>query len=85
MISVSEAVEKLRDILSFDVQNKKNGKVFDRFIAEALEIETSKLRSYIYKDNLPILEITKFLLSRNINVNEFFSKKFEAKEVLNND
>ena len=85
MISVEEAVEKLKDIISQECQDEKNGRVFDKHVAKQIGLETSKLRSYIYKDNLPILEITMFLLSKNINVNEFFSKKFEAEEVLNND
>ena len=83
MISVEEAVEKLKDIVSFDV--RKNTEITDKHIAKALCMPSSKLRSYIYTNNLPMLEITKYLLEKNVNVNEFFSKNFECEEVLNHD
>ncbi len=70
MLSYKEIIEKLKDILSQELGNKK---VFDKDVAQALEIEYNKFRQQKYRDiYIPYYDIMQFLAKRNISINYFF-------------
>ena len=70
MLLYNEIIEKLKDILSQELGNKK---IFDKDIAAALEIDYNKFRQQKYRNiYIPYPEIMKFLAKRNISINWFF-------------
>jgi len=70
MVSYPELIEKLKNILSQELGNKK---IFDKDIAVALEIDYDKFRKQKSRNGLiPYYEIMSFLAKRNISINWFF-------------
>jgi hypothetical protein len=70
MVSYTELIEKLKNILSQELGNKK---IFDKDIAIALEIDYDKFRKQKSRNGLiPYYEIMSFLAKRNISINWFF-------------
>jgi len=70
MLKYFEIIDKLKDILSQELGNKK---VFDKDIALALEIDYNRFRQQKYRDiYIPYPEIMQFLAKRNISINWFF-------------
>jgi len=70
MLLYNEVIEKLKDILSQELGNKK---IFDKDIAKALEIDHNRFRQQKHRDIfIPYPEIMQFLAKRNISINWFF-------------
>lgn len=62
-------IEKLKDILSLELGNKK---ILDKDIAIALEINYDNFRKQKARNTIPYFEIMSFLAKRNISINWFF-------------
>lgn len=70
MIKIDEIIEKLKDILSQELGNKK---ILDKDIAKALEIDYDRFRKLKSRNGLvPYPEIMMFLAKRKISINWFF-------------
>ncbi|KLE08084.1 repressor [Aliarcobacter butzleri L354] len=69
MQNYNEIIEKLKDILSKELDNKK---VFDKDIAQALNISYDVFRKAKQYNRVPYWEIMQFLAKRNISINWFF-------------
>jgi repressor LexA len=69
MINFSEILEKIKDILSKELDDKK---VFDKDIAQALNINYDNFRKQKARNKIPYYEIMSFLAKRNISINWFF-------------
>ncbi|MFW3341823.1 S24 family peptidase [Aliarcobacter butzleri] len=69
MQNYNEILEKLKDILSKGLDNKK---VFDKDIAKALNINYDVFRKAKQYNKVPYFEIMQFLAKRNISINWFF-------------
>ena len=70
MINFIEAIEKLKDILSQELGNKR---VLNKDVASALEMDYDSFRKQKSRNNtLPYYEIMHFLAKRNISINWFF-------------
>jgi repressor LexA len=70
MLKFNEIIEKLKDILSQELGNKK---VLDKDIAKALEIDHNRFRKQkSRKGSIPYPEIMVFLAKRKISINWFF-------------
>lgn len=69
MQNYNEILEKLKDILSKELDNKK---VFDKDIAQSLNINYDVFRKAKQYNRVPYLEIMQFLAKRNISINWFF-------------
>ena len=69
MQNYNEILEKLKDILSKELGNKK---VFDKDIAQVLNINYDVFRKAKQYNRVPYLEIMQFLAERNISINWFF-------------
>lgn len=65
----SEILEKLKDIISTELENKK---IFDKDIATALDINYDSFRKQKARGSIPYYEIMSFLAKRNISINWFF-------------
>ncbi|WP_235826992.1 S24 family peptidase [Aliarcobacter vitoriensis] len=68
-IALNEILEKLKDILSKELDNKK---VFDKDIAQALDINYDIFRKAKQYNRVPYWEIMQFLAKRSISINWFF-------------
>lgn len=64
-----EILEKIKDILSQELGNKK---IFDKDIAQALNINHDSFRKQKARGSIPYYEIMSFLAIRNISINWFF-------------
>jgi len=69
MLKYNEIIEKLKDILSQELDNKK---ILDKDIALALEINYDIFRKQKSRNSIHYLEIMQFLAKRNISINWFF-------------
>ena len=69
MQNYNEILEKLKDILSKELDNKK---VFDKDIAQALNINYDVFRKAKQYNRVLYWEIMQFLAKRNISINWFF-------------
>lgn len=70
MLKFDEIIEKLKDILSQELGNKK---ILDKDIAAALEIDYNRFRKQKSRSGLiPYPEIMMFLAKRKISINWFF-------------
>ena len=69
MQNYNEILEKLKDILSKELDNKK---VFDKDIAQALNINYDVFRKAKQYNRVSYWEIMQFLAKRNISINWFF-------------
>ncbi len=69
MQNYNEILEKLKDILSKELDNKK---VFNKDIAQALNINYDVFRKAKQYNRVPYYEIMQFLAKRNISINWFF-------------
>ncbi|EFU69110.1 conserved hypothetical protein [Aliarcobacter butzleri JV22] len=69
MQNYNEILEKFKDILSKELDNKK---VFDKDIAQALNISYDVFRKAKQYNRVPYWEIMQFLAKRNISINWFF-------------
>ncbi|MCG3685358.1 S24 family peptidase [Aliarcobacter butzleri] len=69
MQNYNEILEKLKDILSKELDNKK---VFDKDISQALNINYDVFRKAKQYNRVPYWEIMQFLAKRNISINWFF-------------
>lgn len=69
MISFVNFIDKLKDILSNELGNKK---VFDKDIAKVLDINYDTFRKQKQYNKVPYYEIMSFLAKRNISINWFF-------------
>lgn len=70
MQNYNEILEKLKDILSKEIGNKKT---YDKDVASALGIEDSNFRKLKHINSVPYFEIMTFLVKRNISINCGFS------------
>ncbi len=68
-MNYKEILEKIKDILSQELGNKK---VLDKDIATALEINYDNFRKQKARNKIPYFEIMSFLAKRNISINWFF-------------
>lgn len=76
MLSYKEIIEKVKDILSHELGNKK---IYDKDVAKALDIEYNKFRQQKYRDiHIPYYTIMQFLAKRNISINYFFFNQLPA-------
>ena len=66
-----EVVERIKDILSTEIE----GFIFDRHVAEELDIPHITMRINIMKNRLPLKQIALFCYKRNIILNELIFKK----------
>ncbi len=69
MNNYNEILEKIKDIISQELGNKK---VLDKDIATALEINYNNFRKQKARNKIPYYEIMSFLAKRNISINWFF-------------
>lgn len=69
MKKYEELINKLKDILSEELGNKK---IFDKDIAYALDINYDNFRKQKARGSIPYPEIMSFLAIRNISINWFF-------------
>ncbi len=69
MQNYNEILEKIKDILSQELGNKK---IFDKDIATALDINYDNFRKQKARSAIPYYEIMSFLAKRNISINWFF-------------
>jgi len=69
MQNYNEILEKIKDILSQEIGNKK---VLDKDIAIALGINYDNFRKQKARKTIPYYEIMSFLAKRNISINWFF-------------
>lgn len=69
MQNYNEILEKIKDILSQELGNKK---IFDKDICKALEINYDNFRKQKARNSIPYYEIMSFLAKRNISINWFF-------------
>jgi repressor LexA len=69
MQNYNEIIEKIKDILSQELGNKK---IFDKDIAIALDINYDNFRKQKARSSIPYYEIMSFLAKRNISINWFF-------------
>lgn len=69
MKDFNEILEKIKDIISQELGNKK---VLDRDIATALNINYDNFRKQKARNSIPYFEIMSFLAKRNISINWFF-------------
>ena len=66
MLIVSEIIEKLKDILS---QDGKNGKVFDKDVAGALELSQVNFATMKNRGKIPFSNILDFCARKKISIN----------------
>lgn len=69
MQNYNEIIEKIKDILSQELGNKK---IFDKDISIALNINYDSFRKQKARSSIPYYEIMCFLAKRNISINWFF-------------
>ena len=69
MQNYNEIIEKIKDILSQELGNKK---VLDKDIAIALDINYDNFRKQKTRNSILYFEIMSFLAIRNISINWFF-------------
>ena len=70
MLNYKEIIEKLKDIISQELNNKK---IFDKDIALVLEIDYDNFRKQKTRNSsIPYPQIMSFLAKRNISINWFF-------------
>ena len=69
MQNYNEILEKIKDILSQELGNKK---IFYKDIATALDINYDNFRKQKARNSIPYYEIMSFLAIRNISINWFF-------------
>ncbi|MDD3056316.1 MAG: S24 family peptidase [Aliarcobacter sp.] len=69
MQNYNEILEKIKDIFSQELGNKK---ILDKNIAAALEINYDNFRKQKARNKIPYYEIMSFLARRNISINWFF-------------
>ncbi len=69
MQNYNEILNKLKDILSQELGNKK---IYDKDIAAALELNYNNFRKAKARGTVPYYEIMTFLAKRNISINWFF-------------
>lgn len=69
MQNYNEILEKLKDILSQELDNKK---IFDKDIASTFEINYDNFRKQKARGTISYPEIMSFLAKRNISINWFF-------------
>jgi repressor LexA len=69
MQNYNEILEKIKDILSQEIGNKR---VLDKDIATALDINYDNFRKQKARNTIPYYEIMSFLAKRNISINWFF-------------
>ena len=69
MQNYNEIIEKIKDILSSELGNKK---IFDKDIAQALNINYDNFRKQKARNSISYYEIMSFLAKRNISINWFF-------------
>lgn len=66
MLIVSEIIEKVKDILSSD---GKNGKVFDKDVAESLQISQANFATMKNRGKIPYENILNFCALKKISIN----------------
>ena len=69
MITYSEIIEKLKDIISKEISNMK---VLDQDVADALGLDRISFRKQKSRNSIPYPEIMQFLAKRKISINWFF-------------
>lgn len=66
MLDVSEIIDKLKDILSAD---GKNGKVFDKDVANSLELSQANFATMKNRGKIPYTNILNFCAVKKISIN----------------
>lgn len=66
MLIVSEIIEKLKDILS---QDGKNGKVFDKDVASALDLSQVNFATMKNRGKIPFSNVLDFCAKKKISIN----------------
>ncbi len=66
MLIVDEIIEKLKDILSAD---GKNGKVFDKDVANSLELSQANFATMKNRGKIPFSNILNFCAKKKISIN----------------
>ena len=66
MFNISEIIEKLRDVLSSE---KNNGKVFDKDIANALDLTSVNFATMKKRNSVPFSNILNFCALKKISIN----------------
>ncbi len=69
MVNLSDIIEKLKDIIS---ENKNNKKVFDKDVATALTIPQATFATMKKRNSIPYAEILEFCALKKISVNWLF-------------
>jgi SOS-response transcriptional repressor LexA len=66
MFNISEIIEKLRDVLSSE---KENGKIFDKDIANALDLTSVNFATMKKRNSVPFSNILDFCALKKISIN----------------
>ncbi len=66
MLNINEIIEKLRDVLSSE---KKSGKVFDKDIANALDLTSVNFATMKKRNSVPFSNILDFCALKKISIN----------------
>ena len=66
MLLVNEIIERLKDVLSTD---GKNGKVFDKDVADALELTQANFATMKNRNKIPFSNILDFCAIKKISIN----------------
>ena len=69
MLTYSQIIEKLEDMLSQELGDKK---IYGKHVAEALDINYDSFRKQKSRNVIPYPKIMSFLAKRNISINWFF-------------
>jgi SOS-response transcriptional repressor LexA len=69
MVLLSEIIEKLKDVISENIEGKK---VFDKDVANALHIPQSTFATMKKRNSIPYEEILQFCAAKKISVNWLF-------------
>ena len=73
MLIVDDIIEKLKDILSAD---GKNGKVFDKDVANSLDLSQANFATMKNRGKIPFSNILNFCAKKKISINQISTMFF---------
>ncbi len=69
--NVNDIIELIKDLISLDIGMRK---VYDKDVAEVLDISPSQLASSKSRNTIPYIEIVKFALMKDISLDKLLKK-----------
>jgi len=66
---IDNILERIKDILSKEISTKK---IYDKDVAQALDIDYDSFRKQKARDKVPYYGVMSFLAKRNISITWFF-------------